>query len=122
MHAAKRFDATKSVEVMWSRIDKNGPNGCWIYTGYVNSNGYGAFTYAGKPMVAVHRFIYQQIHGQLPVTAHLLHSCDTPRCCNPEHLRVGTAKENMQDAARKGRIWRGGNRPMNRRLDNWRDE
>lgn len=103
MNAAKKFGAEKSVEVMWSRIDKNGPNGCWIYSGQINSKGYGAFTYNGKPMVAVHRFIYQQVHGPIPRNVFCLHKCDTPRCCNPDHIFLGDDAANHADMVRKRR-------------------
>ena len=93
----------KSIAVMWSRINKNGPNGCWEYSGQVNSRGYGAFTYAGKPMVAVHRFIYQQVHGPLPKEVFCLHKCDNRICCNPDHIFLGSYRENSHDMYAKDR-------------------
>ena len=107
MHKTKAWTAEKSIAVMWSRINKSGPNGCWIYSGQVNSKGYGAFTYAGKPMVAVHRFIYQQIHGPLPRTVYCLHKCDNPLCCNPDHIFLGDDAANHADMVRKGRNSKG---------------
>lgn len=69
----------------------------------MNSKGYGAFTYNGKRMVAVHRFIYQQLYGQLPREVFCLHKCDTPRCVNPEHLFLGDDKANSDDKVAKMR-------------------
>lgn len=89
---------------MWALIDKNGPGGCWIWGGYVNSKGYGAYQINGKKMVAVHRYIYQQSHNvTLPRTVYCLHKCDVPRCVNPDHLFLGNDADNAADKSRKGR-------------------
>jgi hypothetical protein len=42
-------------------------------------------------------------NGAIPEGLHVLHRCDEPRCCNPEHLFLGTQAENMADMHRKGR-------------------
>lgn len=73
---------------------------CWLFTGCVNNNGYGQIRHNGKTMLA-HRVAYELITGVEPVGV-LLHSCDTPLCCNPEHLTVGTQHENLQDMRNKG--------------------
>lgn len=39
----------------------------------------------------------------VPDGMHILHSCDNPRCCNPEHLRIGTHQDNMNDKVSRGR-------------------
>lgn len=55
-----------------------------------------------KPRL-VHRLAYEAYVGPIPTGLHVLHKCDVRSCCNPHHLFVGTAKDNMQDCKKKGR-------------------
>jgi hypothetical protein len=86
-----------------ANLDFSNPNGCWIWKGIVNSKGYGAFHVDGKRMTAVHRYLFQQFYRPLGRKEHVLHKCDTPRCCNMAHLYLGNAKDNMADMYRKNR-------------------
>lgn len=116
-HAANRFDYWKALEVMWSKIDRNGPGGCWIWTRSTNNMGYGAMWIDRKPMVAIHRFMYQLAHGNIAADIFVLHKCDVPRCCNPAHLYLGTAADNGRDMAqRKRSMW--GERGRHAKLTN----
>ena len=65
-------------------------------------NGYGLFRTPAKHELA-HRVSYRLFTGALD-QRDVMHSCDTPACVNPEHLGLGTRKENMQDAKRKLRM------------------
>lgn len=79
--------------------------GCWEWKGDLHPNGYGYTTnYETRKRSHVHRLSYQIFKGEIPFGLYVCHHCDNPRCINPDHLWVGTAKENMQDAARKGRL------------------
>lgn len=81
-------------------------NGCWEWKGQLHPNGYGYTTdYEKNKKMHVHRISYRLFKGDIPKGLYVCHHCDNPRCCNPDHLWVGTAKENMQDAKRKGRLW-----------------
>ena len=86
------------------------PNtGCWLWTGYANSQGYGRTRFDGKTQPA-HR-VSLALAG-VPATApFVLHSCDTPSCVNPQHLRYGTQQENMDDCKRKNRVAKGAGNP-----------
>jgi hypothetical protein len=86
----------------WSRLNKT-PSGCWEWTLRVSAKGYGVFDCNGKTWRA-HRLAYILAKGEIPDGMMILHGCDNRKCCNPDHLRTGTAKENMQDAKERGRI------------------
>lgn len=91
-------------ERFWSKVNKDTDNGCWEWTGLLNDNGYGRFSFEGKPQRA-HRISWFLTYGSFP-KLHLLHSCDNPLCVNPKHLREGTDLDNMQDRSNRGRAAR----------------
>jgi hypothetical protein len=79
------------------------PNtGCWLWTGGCFSHGYGKLRYAGKTSYA-HRVAYELHHGVTPEDGYVCHRCDNPPCINPDHLFLGTARDNALDMFRKGR-------------------
>ena len=82
-----------SEELFWSRVDKTGPNGCWLWTSYIGSNGYGKFTTTHWSRGA-HRVAYELAIGTIPQELQLDHLCRVRHCVNPKHLEVVTAKEN----------------------------
>jgi hypothetical protein len=67
-----------------------------------SSEGYGHMHTQGKCQLA-HRLAYAAVYGAIPKGMLCLHKCDTPACCNPEHLFIGTQDDNMKDMVRKGR-------------------
>ena len=67
--------------------------------------GYGVFRLDGHYWLAP-RLAYVLTHGDIMPGLCVLHSCDNRRCCNPQHLRLGTLAENNQDRAHKGRTAR----------------
>lgn len=82
-------------------------NECWQWIGKINNAGYGEFVEGinGKKIIHLsHRKSYEIFKGEIPKGLCVCHSCDNKKCCNPEHLWVGTQKENIQDAKRKGRL------------------
>jgi hypothetical protein len=99
-----RKNPQKRIDLFWSRVDQSaGPDGCWPWTGCRYNAGYGSFHWRHK-MRGTNRVAWEIANGQqAPDDRDVMHSCDSPLCCNPRHLRLGTTAENMADMRRKGR-------------------
>jgi hypothetical protein len=89
-------------------------NGCWEWTKSKNPSGYGIFKNLDdrtqKPgnkmrIMLAHRASYILHKGEIPYGKFVCHSCDNRGCCNPEHLWVGSPKDNARDALRKGKLY-----------------
>jgi len=80
---------------------------CHLWTAQLDKNSYGQFAMTPKSKWQAHRAAYHLFVGPIPAGKIVMHTCDRPRCVNPDHLRVGTQKDNMADKMSKGR-WRGG--------------
>jgi uncharacterized protein YlaI len=77
---------------------------CWIWiAGSRGKTGYGAFKINGK-VVDSHRVSYTIYKGDIPIGMYVCHTCDNRKCVNPEHLFLGTSKDNWQDGFDKNRI------------------
>jgi len=82
-------------------------HGCWLWQGFRNYSGYGLTTYRGAN-TNVHRAMYQAHFGmRLETEQYVLHRCDVRNCANPDHLFIGSAKDNNNDCASKGRHYEG---------------
>lgn len=76
--------------------------GCFIWYGAKQKNGYGHRNVNGKTKL-VHRISYEETFGPIPKGMLVCHSCDNRLCINPQHLFLGTHKDNTNDMMRKGR-------------------
>jgi len=75
---------------------------CIEYNGHIGNAGYGLdYDPETKKTISAHRLAFKQAYGFLPKV--VMHTCDNPKCVNPEHLKAGTQSENIKDCVSKGR-------------------
>jgi hypothetical protein len=89
-------------ERFWRKVRRD-EHGCWEWLGAGRIGGYGHFN-VGKRFVGAHRLAYELTYGPIPQGIVVCHRCDNPRCVRPDHLFVGSARDNMSDCRDKGRL------------------
>jgi hypothetical protein len=95
------------AERFWAKVQKS--DGCWLWTAAARKNGYGIFA-ERRPRsrtYSAHRLSYELTFGPISSGLSVLHRCDNRRCVRPDHLFLGTARENTQDMIAKGRCTAG---------------
>jgi ribosomal protein S27AE len=105
-HCSQKCGLLRTVdERFWEKVDKRGPDECWPWLAKAKNHGdYGILRVAGRNYVATH-ISWMIAHGRrVPKGKIVRHKCDNPKCVNPAHLQLGTARQNMQDCIDRGRF------------------
>lgn len=88
-----------------AKVSRGTRRQCWPWTAGTQNAGYGTF-HIGKVTYSAHRVAWELVRGPIPQGGQICHRCDNPRCCNPEHLFLGSHAANMRDKKLKGRAVR----------------
>ena len=87
----------------WNKVDVQDGDRCWLWNGATTTHGgYGLLRRGGREYRA-HRVMWEMVEGPIPNGMFVCHTCDTPRCVNPRHLFLGSARDNNVDRENKRR-------------------
>lgn len=87
----------------FAKVERRGCAECWPWTAAKTERGYGRLTAGRGVNLKAPRVAYALEHRASPGTFDVCHECDNPECCNPDHLFLGKAADNVRDAVDKGR-------------------
>ena len=97
-----------NVANFWRKVKKAGEHDCWEWTAYKNDRGYGVMDFGSRRLglrrtYKAHRVSYFIHNGDFDENLNVCHHCDNPGCVNPNHLFLGTQKDNVRDMLSKNR-------------------
>lgn len=99
----KELATAKEITRFWSKVRIGDDSECWEWGRYRQANGYGTCRFQ-KLQTYAHVVAFVLSHGTPPNgKTQVLHSCDNPACCNPNHLSAGSQVDNMKDMDSRGR-------------------
>lgn len=104
--AKSRNINVRNKREFWDNVDRNGS--CWEWQGCFHHTGYGMW-FKDYTKTYAHRVAWQEANGASILPGYLImHSCDNRKCCNPDHMSLGTTSDNIKDMHNKGRShWQG---------------
>lgn len=102
MAEQKRLYVRGPLEVrFWAHVSKG--DGCWEWMGARTNAGHGTVNVGGGRFDRAHRVAWRLAHGEIPDGHVVRHRCDNARCVRPEHLELGTQRDNIHDMMSRGR-------------------
>lgn len=88
-----------------SNVEVN-ERGCWVWQGFCCPEwGYGFTSYRNRSM-RTHLVMWKILRGDIPKGMVIRHNCDNPPCINPDHLQIGTVRDNVHDRLKRGRDYK----------------
>ncbi len=93
------YNKCTGKERFWSRVNIKSKDDCWEWQAATDKNGYGRLGYKEKSGQGAHRVSWELVNGPIPDGLWVLHKCDNTKCCNPNHLYLGTHIDNVKDVA-----------------------
>lgn len=106
MELNPNLDLSNTAYHKWKVAEDLAFRKCAPWTKAINNLGYGISWKNGKP-ISAHRKIYEETYGPIPTGLVVRHTCDNRACVNPNHLVLGTPKQNSQDMVDRNRQARG---------------
>ena len=100
------YSNEKFLKRFWKKVEKRANDECWPWLNSKTMCGYGLIGFNGKVEIAS-RLSWRMHRGEIPEGVCVLHRCDNPPCVNPEHLFLGTQRDNAIDRQQKLRGNRG---------------
>lgn len=99
----KKYNTKPEIDRFMKFVVPEPNSGCWLWSGsYKGHMRYGRFRWSEGS--SAHRFSYNFFCGAIPEKMSVLHKCDVTCCVNPDHLFIGTSKDNAIDMVKKGRV------------------
>jgi len=86
---------------LWEKVEKT--EGCWLFQGSLDKEGYGVLRVSRRKVVAAHRAAWEVTYGPIPAGKDILHHCDVRNCARPDHFFLGDQIANNLDMVAKGR-------------------